>query len=743
MKTDNQSNMSAYNKCKGMLCHGPIYMMLGSFAVLAVYLLLLAGFSTTAIDAKDEHSFLIKDSMILNVVEAGIFFMFCLLLTRYSRFKQFVNRINEDIAYYKRCRRIALTALGVICIFLLIALQAGPMSDQAYISATAKRMMNSDYSDFSRGSYMELYPHQMGIVFFLYALAHVVGADNYLAFQFLNVLALLLIYWNFSEMAGLTGHRNIVGLIIVWCGFLFFPAILYTTFIYGNLLGLAVSLCAVRHFVRVFYRRDSVTIAQSKMQLIFRMQGRLCCSLLVAAEMIVALAEIFVAIAFKSNYQIFAIGIAVFIALMTIREGNCVGGVWIKAGICIIGILVILLYGSKAINKAAGKMFGVDLSGGVSHWAWVAMGLQENDTKYDGWYNDYTLSTYYAANSSAERQDPVVKEYIGNRIQEFLADPEGAIRFFAGKNASQWNNPTFQAYYCVRDMSNNVPRSRLVNALLSVDSEKVAEDFLNQFQFIVLLGSVVYTFVGIRKRKDKETDVVAVFYMVTVIGGFLFHSFWEAKSQYIFTYFMLFIPLGIYGGESIADAFSTEKVIPAGASWSPKGYRGVKAEYSRLFLALLTISGGIFVLGRAGNSFCQDVFLRQENTSDYKTHIKQYHYIKLQNTAYMENVGGKEIWFLPSKYDISYCLCTMNGQMLTVADREDGYAGATFEGRTLFSENNACYIQESEEDGRYYVIHMYGRDQYLLTCDDEGNLYFASRSGDEDQLWKLVTGDGE
>ena len=40
---------------------------------------------------------------------------------------------------------------------------------------------------------------------------------------------------------------------------------------------------------------------------------------------------------------------------------------------------------------------------------------------------------------------------------------------------------------------------------------------------------------------------------VIVIGGFLFHAFWEVKSIYLYQYFMYLLPYAAYGLVSLND----------------------------------------------------------------------------------------------------------------------------------------------------------------------------------------------
>ena len=62
------------------------------------------------------------------------------------------------------------------------------------------------------------------------------------------------------------------------------------------------------------------------------------------------------------------------------------------------------------------------------------------------------------------------------------------------------------------------------------------------FQVFVYIFSVVFAINVYKKKKEILTIIPVAF-----IGGTLFHMIWEAKSRYVFPYFVFLIPLTAYG----------------------------------------------------------------------------------------------------------------------------------------------------------------------------------------------------
>ena len=46
----------------------------------------------------------------------------------------------------------------------------------------------------------------------------------------------------------------------------------------------------------------------------------------------------------------------------------------------------------------------------------------------------------------------------------------------------------------------------------------------------------------------------ALFFPLVILGGFLFHTLWEAKSQYIFPYFVCMLPAAAMGLSEAAQS---------------------------------------------------------------------------------------------------------------------------------------------------------------------------------------------
>jgi hypothetical protein len=65
----------------------------------------------------------------------------------------------------------------------------------------------------------------------------------------------------------------------------------------------------------------------------------------------------------------------------------------------------------------------------------------------------------------------------------------------------------------------------------------------DRLQFVVYFGMLCYFVFGIKKDGGLLQHMLAV----TVIGGFFFSILWEAKTRYVFPYYMMMFPSAVLG----------------------------------------------------------------------------------------------------------------------------------------------------------------------------------------------------
>ena len=397
---------------------------------------------------------------------------------------------------------------GIAGAFWVLNTRYIPRADQLSILKFAEHLRKGEYGVFDAGSYMARYPHQSGIVLVLWCLSMIWGDGNYVAFQLLNVAAYVLILWTLGEFAIRLGRKPVLP---TFLGFLFLPLLFYTSFLYGTLLGLCFAMLAALQTVD------------------FCHSGKVRSGLFAGLSL-------FAALVFKSNYQIFAIGILIYAGMYLVSHKA-----WKRWSIVLV-LLAAFVVGTKLPIFCMERITGQDFSHGSTTLSWVVMGLHDDGNQSPGRYDGYVWSTLDDAGLDSRLQKERVEQDLKNRLKELVGNPGYAAKLFLKKTASQWCEPIFEGIWILQQMKTDYSIPLWIRNLVSPVGSWRVSGALNYVHIIILFGAALLAFFGKENISNEACLLMTIF-----IGGFLFHTFWEAKGQYTMPYFTLLIPLAIQG----------------------------------------------------------------------------------------------------------------------------------------------------------------------------------------------------
>lgn len=437
-----------------------------------------------------------------------------------------INR--EKIKLSKKTLWILIGIWFVISLIWVFTANIYPRADQKYIYKIAEQMRSGNFRGFEKGRYMYSNPHQSGLLLYEYILGFIFGSKNYLALQVVNILALLGAFYCIYKITRIlfkekkTSVTTIVGL------FMFIPLWFYISFIYGNIIGLTLSMAGVLFALKYIENRSIKYIIFSAI-------------------------TIALAISAKSNYLITLIAVICILILDIISNKK-----W-KNIIPIIILVVVYIIVKLAIPFAVRCITKTEESKGIPMLAYVEMGL-EDGKRAPGWYNGYNRKVYRKNSYDYDKSSEAVKRKLNKSVDKFKNNPQYAGEFFYKKTVSQWNNPTFQAFWNNWGKRGKQDRSLPVKVLCGNNIvNTVITQYMNIFQTIILFGATAYMIIRFKKNDIKQLTFAIIF-----IGGFLFHLIWEAKCQYTITYFVLLIPYSVKGyidlSKYIDDKIKNRKV---------------------------------------------------------------------------------------------------------------------------------------------------------------------------------------
>ena len=485
------------------------------FMIMIGYLLIASVFSTCytgqleylvnsgETEVNLEHTFYVRDHFVVHIL---VFAVFSVILA-------VTAGKTGKIFHYKQIGYMALLFSGIIAVYIVLAGQYYPKYDQASVMKIAVAFNQGDYYALEEGEYLFKYPFQIGIIVFYQILSLIFGNSNYVAFQLINVLFIVISYYLLSQICYLLteGREGLKIDTRVIC-LLFLPYLFYATFLYGTVVGFCFATLSF-YGMLLFERKN-------KWQ-----------------YFVMSVISMTLAVILKSNYMIFLIAAIIYSIGNAIRRLRVERNLSYQGVALAIVMLVCCLAGTKGMDRYLTHLNGGENIQGLPMNSWVTMGLQDGKSA-PGWYNGYNTTIYEQNEFNYDETTKVAMDDLIKIINKYPIDTSATISFFVKKVVSQWNNPTFQSLWILQDRSGKDD----LHWILGERGRYWYTGFVNLLQTWILAGSFLYALLRFRKSTWQE-----ILFPLTFIGGFLFHLFWEAKSIYVMPYFLLLLPLCIWG----------------------------------------------------------------------------------------------------------------------------------------------------------------------------------------------------
>lgn len=293
--------------------------------------------------------------------------------------------------------------------------------------------------------------------------------------------------------------------------------------------------------------------------------------------------------------------VLLFEALRPGRNGKMRLGLLIMAVCLAVTSVSVLPLTQKIYEKKAGNT----LSSGVTAMSYLAMGMQET-SRGCGWYNGFNIDTYDTAGMDTALANEISRLAIDERLTYFREHPGYTADFYLHKHLSQWADGTYASRQAT--LATYGGRSAFFKEVYEGSLSGGYIEWCNAWQNVLYLGVLVFCIGSLKKRRKSKVvghmadqtaghtegctadhiadqldadqlgadrhgadrhgadrlgadrhgadrlgaDRLYIYVgLIAVLGGFLFHIFWEANSRYIFSYSLLLMPYcgaGIYTG---------------------------------------------------------------------------------------------------------------------------------------------------------------------------------------------------
>lgn len=559
---------------------------------LLLSMLLFAGsFLTTcyADNMETQQVLLRPDNPLWNLLElAGFGLLFCGCLYLYEKIGE---KFRRGLLVF------TLTFVFGLGILLILFGRTVPAADALSVyNAAAEWILGNTDIIHPTVSYLSYYPQQIGLMAFLELLLRIWNLTGLSvpAWHFIKLVYVCLlcgaIWFQYLSLQYLwpENYKKIscCYLVLVCCNL---PMIMYSSFVYGEIPSFAALSVGCYLLLRLLGSsspdssyRDNVSRNDAPSVTAYDYVPRMLRQILFTGFGSILFLTLSVMLRKNSLIPVIAVLLVLlFEALRPGRNGKMRLGLLIMA-VCLavtsVGILPLV---QKCYEKKAGNT----LSSGVTAMSYLAMGMQEA-SRGCGWYNGFNIDTYDTAGMDTAIANEISRLAIDERLTYFREHPGYTADFYLHKHLSQWADGTYASRQAT--LATYGGRSAFFKEVYEGSLSGGYIEWCNAWQNVLYLGVLVFCIDSLKKRRKSKVvghmadqtaghtagrtadqmadqlgadrhdadrhgvDQLYVYVgLIAVLGGFLFHTFWEANSRYIFSYSLLLMPYcgtGVYTG---------------------------------------------------------------------------------------------------------------------------------------------------------------------------------------------------
>lgn len=564
---------------------------------LLLSMLLFAGsFLTTcyADNMETQQVLLRPDNPLWNLLElAGFGLLFCGCLYLYEKIGE---KFRRGLLVF------TLTFVFGLGVLLILFGRTVPAADALSVyNAAAEWILGNTDIIHPTVSYLSYYPQQIGLMAFLELLLRIWNLTGLSvpAWHFIKLVYVCLlcgaIWFQYLSLQYLwpENYKNIscCYLVLVCCNL---PMIMYSSFVYGEIPSFAALSVGWYLLLRLLGSsspdssyRDNVSRNDAPSVTAYDYVPRMLRQILFTG--FGSILFLTLSVMLRKNSLIPVIAVLLVLLFEALRFGRSV-----RSRLCLLGIAVCLAVTSVGIlplvQKCYEKKAGNTLSSGVTAMSYLAMGMQEA-SRGCGWYNGFNIDTYDTAGMDTAIANEISRLAIDERLTYFREHPGYTADFYLHKHLSQWADGTYASRQAT--LATYGGRSAFFKEVYEGSLSGGYIEWCNAWQNVLYLGVLVFCIGSLKKRRKSKVvghmadqtagrtagctadhmadqldadqlgadrhgadwhgaDRLYIYVgLIAVLGGFLFHTFWEANSRYIFSYSLLLMPYcgaGVYTG---------------------------------------------------------------------------------------------------------------------------------------------------------------------------------------------------
>lgn len=374
---------------------------------------------------------------------------------------------------------------------------------------TAKGIINHDYGVLGFKSYVNTYPHNLPLITCFAIVIKIFGEVN--AITVINLINLVFVVIGYLYLYKIT--KNIfdnrkTNLNIIFLMFLSLQFVFFAYYVYGNAISISLSLVSICYLLKF--------LKESKIK-----------------HFAISAIAISLSVAAKNNTLIVLIAEIIYMTINMINKKKLVN----------ILLIIILILGSllttNGVIRFWEKTANYSYDNKLPKICWIGYGLNYDERQPGSYLNDfekYHFESGYVVEYTKQR----VMNFIKGELNDFEKDPSLVPKFLGEKLLIAWTNPEYGVFSYGHITKDNT--SEFNYSVINGNMNELLNTIWDGALSVVSVGLLVYVY-----KRRKEIELQELILAIVFIGGFLFHSFWELKSIYMYHYYLCLLPYAAHG----------------------------------------------------------------------------------------------------------------------------------------------------------------------------------------------------
>lgn len=393
----------------------------------------------------------------------------------------------------------------------------------------ARSLNNGNYSLITDVSgYIHKYPHQLGLVSFERLILYLFGIKNVKIFFVINLLMAIADNFLLWQISDAVFKNPLISRLVIILSFLFLPQLFSILFVYGITFGLPFTLVGLYFLQKYLQKKDW----QSMILSVF---------FLLLSDII------------RNNYIILIVSILIVLIFDFLNYRSK------KNLVMIVALVLSVMLANKAITGYYKQVSSISNLEGEPKIAWIAMGLDDNSTishRVPGWYDAYVENVYNQYKGDSAKIEKDSQKLIRNRLKIMRENPSYGFNFFKNKFVSTWTDSLFESIWSGPVTKMPVENQKISGKLMASIYEgglayRVIYYFSALLLILIYVAVIPFLVNQWKVAKKGEGNLFLLIPLIYLSGGVVFHLIWETKSQYVYPYVYLLLPLSAFGLERL------------------------------------------------------------------------------------------------------------------------------------------------------------------------------------------------